>query len=358
MPEPTSDLRCSVGALPPAEWDALITRFSDATVQQTGAYARARWPRGNLLHFVARRGEALLAAAQVVVFELPVLGGGLGYVHFGPLWQTHESMPDSDEVPARIVGLLRREFVERRGLVLRVRPQPPASGNQALLAAFAEHGFAHLPPSSPDRFLVDLSASPEQLRESLHSKWRYHLKRAERHGLEVTRADDAAATAAFLRLYREMVERKRFADTDAADILPGLCAQSDGLRPEVMLCIHAGTPVAGAVVSRLGDTALYLFGASSARALELRAGYFLHWATVEHLRSQGCRWYDLGGDSHSPGLRQFKSGLVGRAGRVAQLPGDFQAGTRLTSRLAAGVVFGARERLRQLHERWRPGGRR
>jgi hypothetical protein len=41
------------------------------------------------------------------------------------------------------------------------------------------------------------------------------------------------------------------------------------------------------------------------------------------LSGLGSRWYELGGGAGGPGMRQFKRGLVGKVGVIAQLPGEF-----------------------------------
>jgi lipid II:glycine glycyltransferase (peptidoglycan interpeptide bridge formation enzyme) len=101
--------------------------------------------------------------------------------------------------------------------------------------------------------------------------------------------------------------------------------------------------LAGAVVLQLGDTATYLFGATSRAGREAKAGYALHWWIARWLRGAGVRWYDLGGEAGEPGLRQFKKGLVGKNGCAHKLLGEYEAGSRPLSALAARLAFGLRD---------------
>ena len=70
----------------------------------------------------------------------------------------------------------------------------------------------------------------------------------------------------------------------------------------------------------MGDTAIYLLGATNERARELKAAYFLQWQAMLWLKDRGARWYDLGGidPEANPGGYHFKSGFGGN--ETMQLP--------------------------------------
>jgi lipid II:glycine glycyltransferase (peptidoglycan interpeptide bridge formation enzyme) len=65
------------------------------------------------------------------------------------------------------------------------------------------------------------------------------------------------------------------------------------------------------VISALGDTAIYLLGATSAAGLNLKGAYLLQWSAISWLKSRGFHFYDLGGinPQRNPGVYHFKSGL-------------------------------------------------
>jgi lipid II:glycine glycyltransferase (peptidoglycan interpeptide bridge formation enzyme) len=90
----------------------------------------------------------------------------------------------------------------------------------------------------------------------------------------------------------------------------------DQARPELFFVRKDGEIVAGAIVFKGGDRAVYLYGATLDKALPLRAGYFLHWHIARWLRDNTqAEWYDLGRDRRLSGLHQFKKGLVGQRRR-------------------------------------------
>jgi hypothetical protein len=130
------------------------------------------------------------------------------------------------------------------------------------------------------------------------------------------------------------------------------------LRPELFLVGHQGEVVAGAIIFKAGDRAVYLYGATSAAALELRAGYWLHWHIIRWLRDNTrARWYDLGGTDGFQGLHQFKKGMVGDRGLITPVPPVANYAHHPWPRLIGEAAFAGRElahRLNRVVDRLRP----
>jgi lipid II:glycine glycyltransferase (peptidoglycan interpeptide bridge formation enzyme) len=232
----------------------------------------------------------------------------------------------------------------------------PINGEMVVSILEAEGLRRHRLLTASERFLVNLSLPVDKLYMGLHSTWRHNLRRAQRQGLEAVEVDGHKAVDLFTPLYHKMLKRKSFTDHSAIGQFPQFYADLPGpLKPRVVLCLDRGEPVAGNVISFVGDTAVYLFGATNERGLEVRGGYFLHWWVVNWLREQGYRWYDLGGDEGNAGLRRFKAHLVGNCGVITHLPGDFNlcgsVPSLVTARFATGlkdVYLKTRERLKPL----------
>jgi CelD/BcsL family acetyltransferase involved in cellulose biosynthesis len=84
-------------------------------------------------------------------------------------------------------------------------------------------------------------------------------------------------------------------------------------RMRVLLCMDGDAPVAGLVASTMGDSAVYLLGATSDEGLNSKGAYLLQWALIKWLKENGFRWYDLGGinPERNPGVYHFKKGMSG-----------------------------------------------
>jgi CelD/BcsL family acetyltransferase involved in cellulose biosynthesis len=140
-----------------------------------------------------------------------------------------------------------------------------------------------------------------------------------------------------------MLARKNFLDSGNVLTTPRLIRDMPGpLKPKIVLARHEGKPVVGAAIVFAGDTAHYLFGASDDSMLPLKGGYALQWWVIDWLRREGFKWYDLGGESLSDGLRQFKRGLVGKQGCVLEGNIEYEYDGSVSGRMAAEVIFAIR----------------
>jgi hypothetical protein len=312
-------------------WHEIIQRFDDACIHQTWSFGAARWGRNNLSHLVLKRNGQIIAAAQVTVFRLPVIGTGIAHIKFGPMWQLR-GREKNLETYRQIICALREEYAERRGLLLRLKPWE-AEGDaemRSLREACGLQWKRHLPPYRT--FILDMSYTTAKLYKGLKPKWRYNLRRAQEQDLTVHHVQSKEGIDIFMNLYVEMHNRKRFFDMSAINILRDCYTDlPDQLKPQILIGQLRDNPIAGLIISLIGNRAFYLFGATGEKGLESGASYVLHWRAVNWLNEQGCRWYDLvgahsavGPAGESDGIHQFKAGLIGRCGKEVHM-GDFDA---------------------------------
>lgn len=87
----------------------------------------------------------------------------------------------------------------------------------------------------------------------------------------------------FARLYRDMFFRRRFVNRphiiDA--YRPIQRDLNKSLRMKIRICVYQGNPVAGLVISDLGDIPTVLFAATNMKGLELKASILLWWRSIE-----------------------------------------------------------------------------
>ena len=84
-----------------------------------------------------------------------------------------------------------------------------------------------------------------------------------------------------------------------------------------------GVPVAGHVSSALGQSKVFLFGASTPEGNRHKASYLLQWDALTAARSRGMKWYDLGGidPAENEGVYRFKARM---SGIDVTAPGPFE----------------------------------
>src|SRR4051812_776046 len=309
------------------EWIALAAAFADHNYRHCWDYAERLAARSDATaeHVVVACDGDVAGLASVRVKRLPGAGTGIAYVSGGPLVRRGGDREPSERL-AVVVDALRREYVDRRRLVLRVAPAiGEERWNAAQDAGLRAAGFApgaHLRPYRT--MMVDLDRPLADVRKGFAKKWRNLLSSAERQGLQVAEGTDPDLFEDFTPLFDELVARKAFAVDLGADFYAALQPElPEHERLHVAIAAVDGRPAAGVVASIHGDTAVYLLGASNDAGRTPNAAYLLQWRVIEAAAARGCRWYDLGGidPESNPGVHKFKQ-RMGGADVVA--PGPYE----------------------------------
>lgn len=118
----------------------------------------------------------------------------------------------------------------------------------------------------------------------------------------------------FCHIYRQMRQRKTFETTvDEEEFMRIQEQLPEPHRMRILLCQENGATVAGLVATAMGDSAIYLLGATSDEGLNAKGAYLLQWNMIQWLKENGIRWYDLGGidPEVNPGVYHFKKGFSG-----------------------------------------------
>jgi hypothetical protein len=319
----TTDYRAEVDTTCASEWAELLDHFQDANIYQTWSYGAVRWGERNLSHLLLRRGDEVVGMAQLRIMRFPLLRGGIAYLRWGPVCQLRGMEPNS-EIFSQMTAALRGEYVTRRGLLLRVLPNVFTNTAAAgfLEASLAGSLRSRNQPTCAERtFIVDITPPLEEIRKRLDRKWRNHLNQAEKGSLKIIEGDGKAEYDAFLDIYRQMWQRKRFdegVDVEEFGRVQELLPKSQRMR--VLICLQGETPVAGIVCSAMGHTGIYLLGATSDHGLKAKGAYLLQWTMIKWLKENGIQYYDLGGidPERNPGVYSFKRGFSGED--VTRLP--------------------------------------
>lgn len=330
----------------PDQWDQSLADFDGVCHEQLCSFAAARRPDVKCEAVGIYKDAELVAGALMMIKFLPLGLGAIAVSKWGPVLKDY-NRDDVQEIFKGTVDALIGEYAERRGMMLSLQqpaPRPPFEGRQELLLA---RGFREGPQFfiAPDRYIVNLRLSDDELKKSFSQKWRYHLKKAMKEELEFEHASSDRFEE-FETLYRAMLTRKTFDDQsaydDTIDILMEL--KNAKLRPEIFFVRHEGEVIAGALIFKSGDTTEYLYGATNDKALRLRAGYFLQWHIARWLRDNtNARWYDLGGTKNVAGLHQFKKGMVGNKGMISPIPPVANYASRFWPALFGTSAFAVRD---------------
>ncbi len=335
----------------PEDWDAASADFDGACQEQLYTFAKNRW--GGVGHepVLFRRDGEIVGGSLMMIQRLPLGLATIAIAKWGPMLADTQRA-DSAEVYAEMIEALVETYARQRGMMLSILPRASLGPINAQYEHLISRGFRKgTVLGFPNRYIVNLRLSDEEQRKSLGQKWRYHLNKSEKAGLSFEHAGPERR-AEFDALYEAMTDRKKFADHSAYETVPALLEMDQALRPELFFVRHEGEIVAGAIIFKTGDRAVYLYGATNERALPLRAGYFMHWHVIRWLRDNTrADWYDLGGTDGFQGLHQFKKGMVGERGVISPVPPVANYAARPWPFLLGTAAFNARDLVHRL-ERW------
>ncbi|MGV8834331.1 MAG: lipid II:glycine glycyltransferase FemX [Devosia sp.] len=327
------------------EWDRTIAGFDEVCQEQLYAFAIARWPHVKHEPMLFMLNGEVVGGSLMMVQPLPLNLGHIAVSKWGPML-ADISRPDADAIHSGMIEALIADYADKRGHMISILPcarvDPTNNAYDRLEARGFKRGSQLL---YPNRYIVNLQLDDAAQRKSLNQKWRYHLNKSEKIGLSFEHAGPERLVE-FDTLYTAMTDRKQFSDHSAYDTVASLMKLDDALRPELFFVRHEGEVVAGALIFKTGDRAVYLYGATNDKALPLRAGYFMHWNIIVWLRENTrARWYDLGGTDGFQGLHQFKKGMVGDAGVIDLVPPVANYASNPIAFLLGTAAFMARDQL-------------
>jgi len=327
-----------------AEFDARVAGFDGAVQEMTVAFAQNRWPTVTLEPWIYSLDGKPVAAVLVMLQSLPLKLATLAIVKWGPILADQQAA-EAPAIHDATIAHLAQEYGARRGMMISVMARAEPKPITRAVESLQLRGFSsgkQLP--FPERYFVNVRISDAEQRKSFAQKWRYHLNKSEKEGLQFEAAP-ASDLGRFGKLYGVMSARKNFPDYSAFKTLPQLFAQyPEGLKPQLFFVTKDSVDVAGAVIFTAGKTAIYLYGATSDTALPLRAGYLMHARIISWLRDNtNADWYDLGGNDGFSGLHQFKKGMVGNTGVITPIPPITHYAARRSSWVAGQLAYRLRD---------------
>ncbi len=212
-------------------WDHTISGFEGVAQEQLHVFAKSRWPSVNCEPNLFSDNGEVVGGALVMVQPLPLGLGAIAVVKWGPMLRDNQRA-DAPEIYARMIETLIEEYSDNRAMMLSVLPKATPSPQNMALEHLTLRGFSGGSKLLfPNRYIVNLRLSDEDQRKSFAQKWRYHLNKSQKQGLEFEHVQGAEISK-FFELYEAMSDRKKFADHSAFDTINDLMAVSqDVLRP-------------------------------------------------------------------------------------------------------------------------------
>lgn len=293
-------------------WNDIVAPFMDLSLIQSWAYGEAKTSAGKWQierATIIDNGEPV-GACQCMIRYIPFLKRGVIWINRGPLWRK----TDSEDLSTLLEMLveLKRYWVEERNMYLLIAP--PLSREKADPALFMENGY-HIAEDSGywASGLLDLSLPEKTIRTNLQQKWRNCLNKAERSGIDYVSGIGDESFHLVLEEYQNMMREKGFSGSATPELLLKLQEHlNDDRKLWAIVARHKGKLLGGVLIARYGNTAEYLVGAFNEHGKKVNAGNYLLWQAICQMKTQGFRWFDLGGmhpEKTTKGIFHFKSGV-------------------------------------------------
>jgi lipid II:glycine glycyltransferase (peptidoglycan interpeptide bridge formation enzyme) len=209
----------------------------------------------------------------------------IGYVPRGPVLTG-----DQERGFRTLTDLLDRRCRRNLAISLIVEPAAPL----ALGGSYRSFGYVRGPaPIQPARTVSVPLLPDEALLGRMHSKHRYNIRLAERRGVEIRTGTTDGDLGSFFALLRDTGARNDFG-------IHGFDYYADALRlfgddATLLLASIEGQVAAAGIAARLGDQAVYLYGASSSTVRADGAAFLLQYHLMRWARDRGAKRYDLWG---------------------------------------------------------------
>ena len=270
--------------------------------------------------------------------KLPIIEAGIAYVFWGPMWRQH-GIPTDPEIFRQTIRALRKEYSQRQGLVLRLFPIAFRGKDDQLEEILMEEGYRNYDDGKSHRTLImDLTPALQEIRANMDRRWRRSLNQAEKKKLEVIQGEEEALFDEIKKIQSEMSIRKGVTDLGDVEQLKKVQRYLPlEYKLKVILCRLNGENHYGAIFSAIGNTAVYLVGATSNAGLKSRSSFINHWTFIKWLKQKKIHYYNLNGINPeiNPGTYTFKLGLAGKKGIDVEFIGKFQVADNPLSVLVA-----------------------
>jgi len=293
-------------------WQNSIREFEDANIYQTWNFAALAQNEKIVKHLAIYANQNLIGLVQVRIRTVPIINRGIAYILNGPIWQKKNQKNDI-LILSNILDALSNEFVKNQKLLLRIRPYI-FSDTFSNFDFIESMGFKRVEKIRPYQTLIlYLDKDLVEIRKNFRRNWRNHLNKAERNDLEIIYGNDVELYKDFLKIYTQMIERKKFKEyvnpVKMGEMNNNL---DDEYKLKIFVAYKNKLPIASIVGSAIGNTGIYLLGASNEIGMSNNGSYLLQWEMIKWLIKKGCQRYDLGGINldDNPGVYHFKSGIA------------------------------------------------
>lgn len=266
-------------------WDAFVSQQPRAHVLQLSAWGDLKQAYGWQCQRIALTDDSgtLQAGAQILFRPLPAKLGTLAYIPYGAYVTENAQWPHLWEAIDSCAKDNGAAFLKwEPGYYVQDAPD------------IAQMGFQRSPQTiqPPATIFIPLD-DDDTIQKRMNQSTRRNIRKAYKNDITYYEAS-ADDVSKFTRIMDITGDRNDFGvhEADYYDTAYELFAPD---YAALILADHDGDTLAANFVFAAGDTAYYLYGASSSKKRKLMASYGVQWEAMQWARERGCRYYDMWG---------------------------------------------------------------
>lgn len=270
--------------------------------------------------FKIEKNEQPWGFFQLIVYPL-IFNKTYGYIPHGPVIAGEPEKEFLEEFRKLMIKILKQE----NAVFVRFDffPEYEKVINRKGYRKTPAHSYHSSAFQSKFNWVVEINKTPEELLDKTHSKTRYRIRYAQKHGVEaeVVRGEEMRK---YLDKFHELMSTT--ADRALFSLHPKKYYQvifEDAVsNPDIELVFskYEGKILAMYIILHYGDTTFYPLGGSSREHKELMPTYITHWQAILEGQKRGKKLYNFGtvnvGDKVYnkmwEGITEFKTRFKGR----------------------------------------------
>jgi peptidoglycan pentaglycine glycine transferase (the first glycine) len=270
----------------PEQWDEFVLQQPRTHILQRANWGELKAAFGwRVIRIALADDNHLIAGAQILLRNLPFNVGTMAYMPMGPY-------AESDEALGHLWKVIDNRLRDKGVAFIKWEPGIFEGG----LPDIERWGFRDSPQTiqPPNTIILDISEPEDVILSHMSQSTRRKVRISGRKGVryyEGTRDD----IETFTSMMQITGERNDFGVHDADYYQWAYDLFVPDGSATLILAEHEGDPLAGIMVFAGGNTAWYLYGASSSLKRNLMASYGVQWEAIQWARSKGIRYYDMWG---------------------------------------------------------------
>jgi lipid II:glycine glycyltransferase (peptidoglycan interpeptide bridge formation enzyme) len=258
----------------------------------------------DVVRLIVEQHHKIVAVWQLTFHPIPHTRWTIGYFPKGPAISDH--MIEQLTILAK----------QKNAICIQLEPNIKKDEDKST-KTYPTLTASHRPLFTKYTFVLDLTPSEESLLQQFHSKTRYNIKVAQKHGVTIQEDNSPEAFAHYLRLNHETTTRQGFyAHSNHYHQTMWDILHPSGLA-KLFTATYNNTVLATWVVFVWNKILYYPYGASSREHRETMAPTLMLWEISRWAKQHHLHAFDLWGalgptpDPHDPwfGFHRFKQGF-------------------------------------------------